>query len=1066
MRTKIYLTIGLLVWCWHVSQAQQTPSGLVFDTERNPLMGVTVHNLRSGKEVKTDDLGHFYVESLLAGDTIKFSHVGYRTVDHVFRPHVEPFISIVLDFSINYMEEIELNTGYYGVRKDKATGSFSYLDHAQLNRDVSSDIVSRLEGIAPSLQFDRSHITGEVEPVAQLRLRGVSTINSNSSPLIVVDGFPYEGDLNSLNPSDVASVTLLKDASSSSIWGARAGNGVIVIETARADPHSRIKLAVSSTATLSKKPDLFYTPNRLPSSDWLEIEEYLFNLGNFRETEYTMLPPYVELLIQQSKNLISAEEFAEKKTTLMSNDLIRDSYKYLYREAFGTQHAMQLSGSSNVVDYYFSTGYDMNASHLIGNNATRWTLNNRNTFRISPKLSSTAGIYYTRQHAESNGMTYYSLKNGPANMHLMPYVTLKDPDGLNASIPWQHRESYLGSLQDRGLLDWGYRPLDEINFNDNQSHTQTIRLDLYLNYNPIEFLRLSLKYRYTNSKTENSSDRYKDGYFVRSLVNRFTQNDGTRIIPYNNILVGGEGKRNGHFGRFQVSYAPLLPWEGHTLSFFGGVEMREEIVQRLPGYQVYDYDPDILIGTTALDFQRSFVTQPTGTPARIPAAPTNQAHVTDRFLSAFSNFQYGFKGRYYYSGSLRWDGSNLFGVRANQKGVPLWSVGASWVASNESFWVSDILSYFRMRMTYGVSGNVNNSLSAFPTMTYSTNSTTRLRYGVIRSAGNPDLSWERVKTTNMGFDFTLNPKTVRVSLDFYHKAATNLIGVNVFDPTTGIINDNEISNLVNYADMENRGIDITADANVLNGKLRWDISLIGSILSNKITNYKGTEAYSITSILNGITPVEGFSRDELFALPWYGLDPNNGQPVVMLGGVASQEYLKYISTLGQEDLLPMGSEVPTYHGSITNTLGYGPLKMSFNITGKAGFKFKENAINYGMMFSRGEPHLDYNSRWQSPGDELSTHIPALPRDINSNRDIVYGQSEIVVQDGAHLRLQDVRLSYMVFRGNKRFKTMDVFVYGKQLGLLWTRNKSGLDPDYPRAYYPMYSTYSLGLSFTL
>lgn len=1043
--------------------AQKLPTGEIYNKDKNPIVGATVYNRSANKKTTSDSKGLFFLEHIQIGDTLIISHIGMPNKTIVINKSTQFPIKIQFDDSSIVIEEVNLSTGYFNIRKDRITGSYSYLDSSDINRSVSSNLINRLEGITPSLQFNRSHIINEVEPTPRLRLRGVSTINSNASPLIIVDGFPFERDINEINPFDIASITLLKDAAAASIWGARAGNGVIVVETKKSKNYEKLSIAISSSMNMAEKPNLFYTKNRLSSDQWMEIEEYLFSLGNYKESEYSVLPPYVDLLLKKSKNQISDEEFNEGKAILLQNDILKDAQNYLYRNSQEINNSLILKGSSSGNNYYFSIGRDDKSHSVRGNSNRRLTINTSNQFKIREKFSSNFSVYYTIQESQNNGLTFFDIKSNPSNLHIMPYVTLKNKDGSNASIPWQYKEEYITGVENKGMLDWRYRPLDEIKFNQNNGETQTIRFDTDFNYQIIHNLNVSLKYRYYTSHIENTLIRFKESYYVRSLVNRFTQSNGTLIVPNNNILSGSGAKRTDQYARVQFNWEPKLNFKFHTLSFLGGMEVREAKDNRLPGYLVYDYDDDILTGLTSLDFQQTYNTNPSGASGKIPSPPTNQSQIIDRFLSAYTNLQYGIKDKLFINSSLRWDGSNLFGVRANQKGVPLWSLGASWNISKEEFWENKVWDNLRIRATYGISGNVNNSLSAFPTMTYAMNSTTGLRYGIIRSAGNPDLSWEKVATTNFGLDLGFFDNKLNVTIDLYHKNANNLIGAVVFDPTTGI-SDNEISNLINYAKMINKGLDVSINTTQNLRNAIWNISLMGSILSNKITKYNGPKASSIVSILNGLTPIQGYSRDQIFALPWYGLDEKNGQPTVLIEGLYSQDYLSYVRNFEQENLLPIGSSIPTVHGAIINRISLNSLNISFTITGKGGFKFREKPISYYEMFSNGVPHLNFTNRWKIPGDEKITHVPALPSDLNVNREVVYENSEILIHDGAHLRLQDFRIGYS-FKG-KVFKKIEIFSYGNQLGLLWKKNKVNIDPDFAYSSYPIGSSYSLGLMLTM
>ncbi|RZM05526.1 MAG: hypothetical protein EOO88_54750, partial [Pedobacter sp.] len=180
-----------------------------------------------------------------------------------------------------YLKPVEIvNTGYQNLPKERATGSFVLVDSRQLNRKVSSDVFSRMEGITSGLLFNKN-TTNSNSGDLDLSIRGRSTLFANYQPLIILDNFPYNGDLNAINPNDVEKITLLKDAAAASIWGVRAGNGVIVLTTKRGKFDQPLQVSLNSNVTLAGKPDLFYNRNYLSSSDFIDLEKLLFDKGSF-----------------------------------------------------------------------------------------------------------------------------------------------------------------------------------------------------------------------------------------------------------------------------------------------------------------------------------------------------------------------------------------------------------------------------------------------------------------------------------------------------------------------------------------------------------------------------------------------------------------------------------------------------------------------------------------------------------------------------------------------------------------------------------------------------------------
>ena len=245
-------------------------------TEGMPLSGVSVKLKESQQSTVTDADGQFRLTVNADSGILQLTHVGFGEHEVTFG-RTDQKLTVGLRPSENTLEEVEvLSTGYYQIPKERATGSFDFIGQADLNRFPSTNLLDRLDGVVNGLTMDRSHYSGERQGEPKLRLRGLSTIESESEPLIILDGFAYGGDLSMINPSDIENITVLKDAAAASIWGARAGNGVLVITTKKGTQNQATRLTFSSQQQIQEKPDLFYGSGYLPSATVLDIEEEMF----------------------------------------------------------------------------------------------------------------------------------------------------------------------------------------------------------------------------------------------------------------------------------------------------------------------------------------------------------------------------------------------------------------------------------------------------------------------------------------------------------------------------------------------------------------------------------------------------------------------------------------------------------------------------------------------------------------------------------------------------------------------------------------------------------------------
>ncbi|PPK98242.1 SusC/RagA family TonB-linked outer membrane protein [Parapedobacter indicus] len=1060
----LLVALCVITQCVYV-YGQVTVRGKVISADDGvPLAEASMHLVSTGRSFSSRADGAFTFR-ITGTDTLVVTHVGYTTQRIAVNGQTAS-LHIQMSRQDNLLDVVEVSTGYYNVPLDRATGSFAHVDNALLNRSVSMDIISRLEGVVPGLQFDRRSVTGEQDGGPELRVRGLVTLESESAPLIVVDGFPYEGDINSISPNDVESITVLRDAAAASIWGARAGNGVIVVTTKQGRFGQRAKISLNSNWNIGTKPDLHYNQNRLPSTTVMDIEKELFHRDTYEENPRTVLPYYVELLIQNRDGLLSDAALAEQETMLRNTDVRREALDFLYQSEITRQSSVNISGGSDTYRYYMSAGHDGYQGLLKGNGGDRLALNMQNTFRPVENLEITGGVWYTNQRRHTNGLSLNDLSQSVGNS-VSPYTRLADAGGTPLSIPYALRWAYQQDAENQGLLDWGFRPLDEINLRDSKSYGQEFRMNGGLRYSFLKSFNLHVSYQFRQGRSGSENYHAPQTYYVRDLVNRFTGPDGEQVIPYNGIYDMNATQMNtSQSGRLQLNYERLL--EGnHRIVALAGAEIRGQIQERAPGFRLYNFDPDFLTGTNTFDYLTNYPVRPEGS-SRIPAPDDSRLKYIDRYLSYFGNASYTYRDRYTLTGSLRWDGSNLFGVKANQKGVPLWSVGAGWNIADERFFPKDIFSRLKLRATYGSAGNVNKQVSAFPVVSYSLESRTQLQRGLIRSAGNPSLRWEQVNTLNTGLDFGFARNRISGSLEYYVKKASDLIGEDYLAPSTGSFYrlTSPIPNRINYANMESRGLDVQLSVGILQQAFKWNVTTWGSWVVNKITHFNVRETENVSNYLSNPPPVIGRSRDVLYAYPWIGLDHGTGMPLVEVDGVVGTDYDAFVQGFGIDRLLVGGVTVPPYHGALRNTFSWKGFEVSANVLWKAGHVFRRNSMAPGNEYISAQTyHMDYFKRWQKPGDEKHTDVPAYASVPHNNRSFMYQNSEVLVTKGAHIRLQDINVSYSIGRAQwdrLPVRNVRLYVYGNNLGILWRANKSGIDPDYVNAEYPPSSTYAIGL----
>lgn len=1062
---KFFKSIFILLLCTTVGYGQISITGHVINKDGETLVDANARLQKSKQTVSTNNQGVFTIYSALTTDTLIVTHVGYLPYRLVLNTSTKRSIQITLEKDQNALEEVVINTGYYQVPLERATGAFTHIDNELLNRSTGSNILERLEGVTNSLLFDRRNLTGEdVDGAPELRIRGLSTIEGDSSPLMVVDNFPYEGDINTINPNDVESVTILRDAAAASIWGARAGNGVIVINMKQGKYNQPTRISFNSTTTLGEKPDLFYSQNYLPSATVMEIQKELLSRNAYTIRNQTLIPSYVELLLKKKDNLIDDEGFMRQENIMRQNDFRQQATDYLYQVAIKQQYSLNVRGGGGNYRYAMSAAYDKDKSNVIRNENDRMNLSLQNTFKVRPNLELTGSIWYTRQYSENNGLSHRTIGFNGASIMTNIYDRLIDEDGNPEFVGSAYRLRYREDQMASGLLDWMYRPLNELRLSDNTSEAKDIRLLTNINYSFLDYFNIIGSYSFNEST--NGSQQYQDPdtYFVRNLVNEFTQNNGSKLVPHSGIMTYGKTVNGtSHSGRMQINYNQMIQSKSR-LSFLAGTEIRQTVSVTVPGSRLYDFDPDRGTGSASIDFVTRFPTKPTSS-NNIKTGTSSPDFNQNRYLSYFGNGSYGYKDRYIVSGSIRWDGSNLLGVKTNQRGTALWSLGTSWEVNRESFYDFDFIPYLRVRTTYGSAGNIDKTQSYYPTISLGHNATTNSAQATLSHPGNPSLRWEQVNILNLALDWRVKNNRINGSIEYYNKHAKYLLGSNMMDPTTGV--PPALNYKMNYANLLTKGWDFLITTQNLTGKLEWTSNILLNTSINKVTDYSGPNFTNVSQIISSAPVIVGRSVDLMYAIPWYGLNPETGQPLIYLDGEISNDYPAYYSSLKPEDLIVVGTKVPKLSGSLANTLKWKGFHLSAIMSFKLGHIFKRNSIGAGQEYIATLPtyHMDYFKRWKEPGDEEYTDVPAYAETSINQRWGVYQSSEALITKGDVIRLQDISLSYSIDKhklNNWPINNIKLHAYARNLGILWRANKNGLDPDYPNTDYLAPRVISLGL----
>jgi TonB-linked SusC/RagA family outer membrane protein len=1028
--------------------------GVVYDaTTGQYLSNVKILEEHSEKATITDSVGYFSFFLNQDRVSLKFSRMGYQPFGGQYILSDSP-ISVQLRPGSIEIEEIEINTGYQWIPRERITGSFVHLGEAELSRIPARSVLDKLDGIMPGLQFDNRSLDlkNNVRPV--VTVRGMNTFSMHTShPLIIVDDFPYEGDLADINPNDVESVTMLRDAGATSIWGARAGNGVLVINLKKPDPSGRASTSWSSDLSITERPDLYNQPT-MSSSEFVDVEMFLYERGHYRSAltgsnaYRTVFSPVVQALYDLEKGRVDRLEVDRIIHNARNHDYRDEMSKHFYRNAINQRHHLSFSNRTSRHAMRVSVGMDKLAG--VGNlqgekNNKRHTFTLNHAYQITERLNAELNVYYSLSDNRTDGSIHYPLDPSGGKSALYPYARLFDDKGMTKAIPRALNPNFVDTVGSNVLLDWRYYPYQDMNHVLNKSRTSRMHPTLSLRYNPVSSLALEVIYSGDFQSAENERSYGMESYYVRDKVNRFTTVKGDQIhraLPIGDIISYDNSNLRAHKLRFQAKMDRHI-FQNDRLSWIVGGEVSDVGAGR-KAQTVYGYDPFLML-SIPVDHVSRHPLYLGGT----ESIPTGQSYGRDvqRLMSFYANASYMMYDRYDFSGSVRRDASNVFGAKSNERWNPLWSVGLSWNIAKEGFmeelnWVSQL----RLRLTYGHSGNLGGGTTSDRAVITSvgTAQLTGLPAMIISSPPNPYLKWEQVQMNNYGLDFGVFGNIVTGSVEYYRKRVKDLISRDPLDNTTGFPYMDR-----NVAGIDGEGLEMILNVQPFQESFLWKTGVSLSYARDWVTAYKGAMSSSSSYVAlgeNSVMPVVGRSLVSVYSYPFAGLDPQTGDPLGYLNREESKDY----SVMMRDSLHYLnyhGSARPLYFGFVNNTFQYRNISLFVNVAFRAGHYFRRNTISYSSVFNSWITHSDYGMRWQQPGDERKTNIPSMVYPANTARDDFFAGSQINVERGDVVRLQQVHLSYRFLSPLWRVRYLDVGIHTDNLGVLWKATNTERDPDY-------------------
>lgn len=1020
------------------AQNVRTIKGRVIDsTTKEALIGATVFISPDEKGaadyspqgVVTDYDGNYLFTFPTSVKTIIISYVGYNPETLQLTP--SDTYNVELQEDATMLTDLVV-TGYQRIERRKLTSSVSRVEAEDIMQVGAPNVDQLLTGQIAGLVSTPA--SGAPGGASKIRIRGTVSLSGSSDPLWVLDGIPLEGNdvpsdfqaqenidnltntsIAGLNPNDIKDITILKDAAATAIYGARAANGVIVITTKKGR-EGKMRINFSSDLFYTKKPD-FSRLNLMNASEKVNLEMSLLqNPYHTYRTENGGVARILESTGQKDAFLQNGLSGISNEAQEQINALRTDGtdwFNEIYRPTLNQQYGLSLSGGSNVANYYFSAGYYTEEGTTRGTSFDRFNVTMNTDFNITSKLKFSVGLFANQNDRNSyivNG-TYTNAQNYTRRVN--PYLTAYDDNGKYVYDP---------DLMNTSDLPIPFNYLEEQKNSTYFMKSQSLKSIFELNYKVLNSLNLSsqLGLQIENNAAEKFGAA--ETFFTRQYRESYRYR-GESVLPEGGIIQNWNDRMFQYNWRNQAFYQQNFA-DRHDIDVMAGMELRRN-----------DFTE---VHTKGFGFdENSMTTKPVIFPEGYSSTHSlglrqySKRFIENAFVSFFSTASYTLDKKYTIFGSIRYDGSDLFGVDPKYKYLPLWSISGAWNASREEF-LKDVtwLNNLKVRGSYGLQGNIDketspfvkgfwNNTSFFPGQSVPTIN--------VVSPPNKYLRWEKTSTSNIGFDLGIIDNRINISFDAYNRNSQDLINSKALPHENGF---NYVN--LNWAQVSNKG---------------WEISL--STLNIKTKDFRWSTDFNISKNKSEVTRIntpdndwfpsrEGYPVNALFGIETAGLDENGmmlfktseGKKVSMkefynletgmwgdvVTGYDTKEFRKLFTYMGDMD--------PQLTGGFNNRFSYKDFDLSISSNFFINRTVRETPFYNPTQV---DPGVNYTTRMNDVWTE-DNKTGIYPRVLgrNTNNDEIemaynwidsydasrsYNYYDIWIKKISSIRISSIRLGY-------------------------------------------------------
>lgn len=966
--------------------------GVVRDLDRTPIPGVSVMIKGTTVGVTTNAKGEYEIPRPQQGPVVLiFSFVGMKKMAVQYKG--QKSLDVELEEDVYVLDEANvIQTGYQTIDRRHQTSSVTSVSAEDILVPGMTSIDQALEGRIPDLMLTLN--SGEVGATPRIRVRGTSTLLGNREPLWVLDGIimrdPVDVDPNVLNdpdyinvignaiagvnPQDIARIDVLKDASATAIYGTAAANGVIVVTTKRGKS-GRARVSYSHSSKITRRPR--YSDRKIYLMNSQERVQFGKELVQAHYTFPGGMPSvgYEGAWYQLQTGMISYEEFlAEVKTAETVNT---DWFDILTRDAYSHDHTLSISGGSEDMRYYASIGYSKDNGVSKTTYANRYSIMLNLDATISPKLRASLRLNGNVQKKNNlidkiNAMDYaYNTTRAlpcyeeDGSLH---YYTKSDAYEFKSNPP--------------GIgVGWRYNILNEIQNSSSTYNGNGVMTTLDMNFTILEGWRVSAIGSYSRSaalqeewwgEKTNYIARLKNGEFEDTPL----QNEnGKCLIPYGGILSTNNTIAENMTFRLQSDYSKNF---GEDQQHFAAATFGYEVTTS-KSKAISDENRGFLKdrGLQFVDYSKEEMDKYPYYKEWLGESHRKLANNLTNKISGYLTLTYSYNELFTLNANGRFDASNKFGSRSNERFLPIWSVSGMWNIMKtflaDKTWINEA----RLRISYGKQGNMIDGQTPNMLLRKGTmNTFYNENISTLHMLPNPNLKWEVTTQYNIGTDLSFFDGRLNMMGEYYYKKTEDLFADIDVSPVNGVV-----SYKMNNGDMVNKGFSISLSGYPVRTKdIKWYTSAYYSVSRNTVKT-EPVENYALSDYLSGKAIIPGVSVGTFYSYKYRGLNPTNGVP--MFDDYKDRQHLLQGKTLRQIVNMVMeqsGTREAKFSGNWSHSISYKGLNLSFNLAYSLGSKvrlFDLFTPMLGGVSAEKNIRKEFLNRWQVPGDEQMTDIPVL-----------------------------------------------------------------------------------------